>query len=65
MASNSAVESIVKDRYGKGAEKQEAALCCPVDYDPKYLKMDIYIPYILYLIHVIFIIDKFFVVLFE
>ena len=39
MATNSAVESSVKDRYGKGAQKQEAALCCPVDYDPKYLKI--------------------------
>jgi len=32
-------ESAVKDRYAAGAHAQEAALCCPVDYDPKYLKI--------------------------
>lgn len=31
-------ESAVKDRYAAAAEKQEQALCCPVDYDPAYLK---------------------------
>lgn len=31
-------EFAVKDRYAAAAEKQEQALCCPVDYDPKYLK---------------------------
>ena len=38
--SNSAkpVESAVKERYAAGAQAQEAALCCPVDYDPQYLK---------------------------
>jgi len=31
-------EFAVKDRYAAAAEQQEQALCCPVDYDPKYLK---------------------------
>ncbi len=32
-------ESAVKERYAAGAQAQEAALCCPVDYDPKYLEV--------------------------
>lgn len=32
-------EFAVKDRYAAAAEAQEQALCCPVDYDPKYLKV--------------------------
>jgi ubiquinone/menaquinone biosynthesis C-methylase UbiE len=32
-------ESAVKDRYAAAAEQAEAALCCPVDYDPQYLKV--------------------------
>ena len=32
-------ESVVKDRYAEGAKAQEAALCCPVEYDTKYLKV--------------------------
>ena len=31
--------SAVKDRYAAGARAQEPALCCPVDYDPKYLEI--------------------------
>lgn len=31
-------ESAVKQRYAAGANAQEAALCCPVDYDPHYLE---------------------------
>ncbi|BDS06594.1 methyltransferase [Oceaniferula spumae] len=31
-------EFAVKDRYAAAAAQQEAALCCPVDYDPQYLK---------------------------
>lgn len=31
------VEKAVRDRYARGAQQQEAALCCPVEYDPKYL----------------------------
>lgn len=30
-------ETAVKDRYGAAAGAQEPRLCCPVDYDPKYL----------------------------
>ncbi len=33
------VETAVKERYSSGAECCEAALCCPVDYDPQYLKV--------------------------
>ncbi len=33
------VESAVRERYAAGAQAQEAALCCPVDYDPQYLKV--------------------------
>ncbi len=29
----------VKDRYQQGANEREAILCCPVDYDPQYLKI--------------------------
>jgi len=32
-------ESVVKDRYAEGAKTQVAELCCPVDYDPQYLKV--------------------------
>lgn len=30
-------ESAVRERYAAGAGIQEEALCCPVEYDPKYL----------------------------
>ncbi|MEM1213663.1 MAG: methyltransferase domain-containing protein, partial [Planctomycetota bacterium] len=33
------VEAEVKERYAKGAEAAEQALCCPVDYDTQYLKI--------------------------
>lgn len=32
-------EHAVKDRYAHAAKAPEAALCCPVDYDRKYLKV--------------------------
>ncbi len=32
------IESVVKERYAQGAQAREAELCCPVDYDPRYLK---------------------------
>ncbi len=32
-------ESSVRERYAAGAQQQEAALCCPVDYDQKYLEI--------------------------
>ena len=31
------VETIVRERYGQGAKERVADLCCPVDYDPRYL----------------------------
>lgn len=33
------VEESVKDRYRQGAQERVVDLCCPVDYDPKYLKV--------------------------
>ena len=33
------VEKAVRERYEQGAQAQEAALCCPVDYDKKYLEV--------------------------
>ena len=36
---NLKVETAVKERYAAGAQCCEPALCCPVVYDPKYLKV--------------------------
>jgi hypothetical protein len=33
------IERIVRERYGEGAREQVAELCCPVDYDPKFLEV--------------------------
>ncbi len=33
------VERAVKERYAHAAQKRETALCCPVEYDQKYLKI--------------------------
>lgn len=33
------VERAVRQRYAKGATVPEASLCCPVDYDPRYLEV--------------------------
>jgi len=30
-------ETAVQDRYAQAAQAREALLCCPVDYDPRYL----------------------------
>jgi SAM-dependent methyltransferase len=30
-------ESAVRDRYAAASQVAEAALCCPIDYDPRYL----------------------------
>ena len=38
MTSTLSVEASVRERYAQGAQEKVAALCCPVDYDPKYLK---------------------------
>lgn len=32
------VEEAVRERYGAAAREREAALCCPVDYDPRWLE---------------------------
>ncbi|MEE8367106.1 MAG: methyltransferase domain-containing protein [Thermoanaerobaculia bacterium] len=32
------VEDIVRKRYGESAQTHVAELCCPTDYDPKFLK---------------------------
>lgn len=32
-------ETSVRERYANAANAPEAALCCPVDYDPQYLKV--------------------------
>ena len=39
IATNADVRSDVQERYAAGANEFEAALCCPIDYDPQYLKI--------------------------
>ncbi len=39
MQTETQTESAVKGRYSLAAQAQEAELCCPVDYDPQYLKV--------------------------
>lgn len=38
MDSTLAVENAVRERYVQGARERVADLCCPVDYDPRYLE---------------------------
>lgn len=38
MQTETQAESAVKGRYSAAAQMQEAELCCPIDYDPKYLE---------------------------
>ena len=33
------IEKAVRERYAKGAEIKEKELCCPISYDPKFLKV--------------------------
>ncbi len=33
------VEAAVRERYSQAAQKKVDALCCPIDYDPKYLRV--------------------------
>lgn len=33
------LEQAVRERYARGARVKEAALCCPTNYDPKFLKV--------------------------
>ena len=37
MTKTLSVEASVRERYAQGAQEKVAALCCPVDYDPRYL----------------------------
>lgn len=37
LDADSDVEASIRERYGAGAKAVEAALCCPVDYDPRFL----------------------------
>ncbi|MBV9127256.1 MAG: methyltransferase domain-containing protein [Verrucomicrobia bacterium] len=39
MSTTINAEAAVKERYASGAQTREAALCCPVQYDPQYLKV--------------------------
>ena len=39
MAQTLMVEDAVRDRYANAAQDREAALCCPVEYDPQFLKV--------------------------
>ena len=36
---STAAEQVVRERYSAGAARREADLCCPVDYDPRYLEV--------------------------
>ena len=38
MQTQTQAETAVTGRYGAAAQAQEAELCCPVDYDPRYLE---------------------------
>ncbi len=33
------VEAVVRERYASASNAVEPALCCPVDYDPQFLKV--------------------------
>ena len=33
------VEQAVQERYSKSATAREAELCCPVEYEPRYLEV--------------------------
>ncbi len=39
MSSDISMQSAVKQRYSSAAEKREDLLCCPIDYDPQFLKI--------------------------
>ncbi len=38
-STNADVRDSVQERYAAGAQEMEPALCCPIDYDPQYLKI--------------------------
>lgn len=33
------IETAVRERYGAASQEKEEALCCPVEYDPQFLKI--------------------------
>ncbi len=39
MAYDFEIESAVRERYGAASQEKEEALCCPVEYDPQFLKI--------------------------
>jgi arsenite methyltransferase len=39
MADGFDVENAVRARYGAASQEKEEALCCPVEYDPQYLRI--------------------------
>lgn len=39
MSASIDVEQAVNERYGRAAQRREAELCCPVEYDPKLLSI--------------------------
>lgn len=39
QATTPSAETATRDRYAAAAKAPEAALCCPVNYDPQYLKI--------------------------
>src|SRR6266508_5590956 len=39
MIESQSKESIVRERYGTGANERAEKLCCPVDYESEYLKI--------------------------
>ena len=39
MTTATDVEKAVRDRYSEAAAAMEPQLCCPVDYDPRYLEL--------------------------
>lgn len=39
MADGFDVENAVRERYGAASQEKEEALCCPIEYDPQYLKV--------------------------
>ncbi|MGI8494607.1 MAG: methyltransferase domain-containing protein [Pyrinomonadaceae bacterium] len=39
MAYDFEIESAVRERYGAASQEKEEALCCPVEYDPQFLRV--------------------------
>ncbi len=39
MGKSESIEVAVRERYGAASKLKEEALCCPIDYDPQFLKI--------------------------